>query len=269
MPPSGFTRSQIDKLGKHLRVTDTPSEMVLVQLEAFRVAHEEPMQTVAERIRARLGVEVGTTRLKTTGTLIDKLRRERTRLSTMQDVAGIRIVDEMSLSDQRTMAETVVETFPGSELVDRLAKPSYGYRALHVVVPMGGCLVEVQIRTVLQDLWAQLSEKIGDRVGREIRYGGPPDSPAKAVSPATKKLMDMLQTISGRIAEVERRREDYDHGWVLLAEPPTVPADLSPEEDEQYKVMLTAREEAYAQLGRDEEGMRAALESLIRVVEED
>ena len=57
-------------------------------------------------------------------------------------------------------------------MADRRAIPSHGYRAVHVIVSIGGQLVEIQIRSRLQHLWAELSEKFSDIVDPAIKYGG-------------------------------------------------------------------------------------------------
>jgi hypothetical protein len=44
-----------------------------------------------------------------------------------------------------------------------------------------GFIVEIQVRTTLQDLWAQAVERLADEVGREIRYGGVPAAHAGTV----------------------------------------------------------------------------------------
>jgi len=51
----------------------------------------------------------------------------------------------------------------------------HGYRAVHVVVYIGGLPVEIQVRTKAQDQWANAFEKFADVVGRGIRYGESPD----------------------------------------------------------------------------------------------
>jgi ppGpp synthetase/RelA/SpoT-type nucleotidyltranferase len=61
-------------------------------------------------------------------------------------------------------------------VVDRRKNPSYGYRAVHVIVEVSKKPVEVQIRTSLQDLWAELSEKRADTVDPAIKYGGGPST---------------------------------------------------------------------------------------------
>ncbi len=56
--------------------------------------------------------------------------------------------------------------------MDRRTNPSHGYRAVHIIVATHGVSVEIQVRTALQDLWAQLSERLADVVDSSIKYGG-------------------------------------------------------------------------------------------------
>jgi len=166
-------------------------------------------------VRARLhdlGFEV-TTRLKTTGTLVDKLRRERgMKLKSVQDIAGARIVVSGTRQNQDEAVARIVETFAAAHrppvVRDRRVQPSSGYRAVHVVVFEDGLPVEVQVRTDLQDLWAQGFERLGDRWGRAIRYGGEPDEPdavALTGNPAITRryVVHMVQQLSDAIARAE------------------------------------------------------------------
>jgi ppGpp synthetase/RelA/SpoT-type nucleotidyltranferase len=57
-------------------------------------------------------------------------------------------------------------------MIDRRNNPSHGYRAVHLVVRYEKKLVEIQVRTHLQHLWAELSEKLSDQVGLALKYGG-------------------------------------------------------------------------------------------------
>ena len=91
--------------------------------------------------------------------------------SKMQDIAGCRVVLR-SPQDQNVVQILLVEAFPGCKVIDRREKPSHGYRAVHVLVTVGNRVVEVQIRTTLQHLWAQLSEAYADALGSAIKYGG-------------------------------------------------------------------------------------------------
>jgi putative GTP pyrophosphokinase len=95
----------------------------------------------------------------------------------MQDVAGCRLVVQ-DLAEQ----DDVVERLSGlpwdrHRVFDRRATPSHGYRAVHVIVTTMDRHVEVQVRTALQDQWAQLSERLADRFGLDVKYGaGPPEA---------------------------------------------------------------------------------------------
>ena len=68
---------------------------------------------------------------------------------------------------------------------DRRRQPSHGYRAVHVVVYLDNMPVEIQVRTTMQDAWAQITESLGDLWGRGLRYGLPPDEPDRPVAPAS------------------------------------------------------------------------------------
>lgn len=52
----------------------------------------------------------------------------------------------------------------------------YGYRAVHVVVTLEERFVEIQIRTVAQNAWAQIVEKLDEVRGSDLKHGrGPAD----------------------------------------------------------------------------------------------
>jgi ppGpp synthetase/RelA/SpoT-type nucleotidyltranferase len=72
-----------------------------------------------------------TYRYKTTGTIIEKLQRNRSMsLTTMQDIAGARVVREMTRSQQDQVVQRIIRRFPDAEVIDRRVRPSFGYRAM-------------------------------------------------------------------------------------------------------------------------------------------
>lgn len=83
--------------------------------------------------------------------------------------------------------------------IDRRGQPSHGYRAVHVVVTNEGRQIEIQVRTQLQHLWAELSEKLSDKVDPRIKYGGGDD-----------EIRSFLSEASARIVEVERAEQRLD-----------------------------------------------------------
>jgi hypothetical protein len=121
-----------------------------------------------------------TSRLKNTGTILEKLRRTGGgSLPNVQDLAGIRIVLDCDLTEQMRFARRIESLFAAEsrppKIVDRRVEALRGYRAVHVIVTVAGRPVEVQIRTRLQHQWANLFEKFADIAGRGIRYDEPPD----------------------------------------------------------------------------------------------
>ena len=94
-----MTKSQINKLGDRLRASGPPDDETLSRLQEFRGEYDGPMVTAHGLIQQRLGLAT-TARLKTVNTMVEKLRREKTRLAEMQDIAGIRIVRKMRLLEQ-------------------------------------------------------------------------------------------------------------------------------------------------------------------------
>jgi ppGpp synthetase/RelA/SpoT-type nucleotidyltranferase len=207
-----LTKAQVNRLGDKLRKPGPPDEDTLGQLQAFRDEYDSPMVIAQGLILTQLGVSA-TARLKTTNTIVEKLRREKTRLAEMQDIAGLRIVNSMELHEQDALAQRVQAVFPGSKLIDRRARPSHGYRAIHVIARVDGRPVEVQVRTDIQDLWAQAMEALADRVGRSIRYGGVPETSAEEVAElraasvqaaAVENEYQRLRTIESEIAPPNR-----------------------------------------------------------------
>lgn len=91
------------------------------------------------------------------------------------------------------------EVFPDSRVVDRRKSPQYGYRAVHVIVRDGNRRFEIQLRTELQDKWANIVEKIDDRFRTELKYG---------VGDAT--ILDRLAQASKSIAKIEDFQQRFE-----------------------------------------------------------
>jgi hypothetical protein len=95
------------------------------------------MGQVADGLR-ELGLSP-TTRLKTSGTIIDKMKRQtHLNLGNIRDLAGARVVQRMSLDEQDAIADKIRGLWPDAQLFDRRANPSHGYRAIHLVPRIGG-----------------------------------------------------------------------------------------------------------------------------------
>jgi len=188
-----MTKSQINKLGEKLRKATELDTETLLRLQQVRASYDKPMSGAQTLLRG-LGFEA-TSRLKTTNTIIEKLRRERTRLTEMQDIGGLRIVSNVDPTKQDEIVKKIVDVFPITRVIDRRNRPTHGYRAVHVIATLDERLIEIQVRTQLQDLWAQAMERLADEAGREIRYGGAPQK--------RDEDFENLLNISNEIAELE------------------------------------------------------------------
>ena len=208
-----LSTAQVDRLGELLRAGEQISEADLLSLQSFRAEHEEALVEVQTRVeRALPGIDQ-TARIKTIQTLVDKLRRQPTKLSRVQDIAGIRIVQDMDLSEQDGIVRALVSEFPGARVIDRRIEPSYGYRAVHVVVRIGRCSCEVQVRTRTQHLWAEIVERLADRWGRQIRYGGLPDDSGRAIADTTRlELWEVIVGMSDTVHQIEEVAADQNFG---------------------------------------------------------
>ena len=145
-------------------------------------------------------------RVKTITTLRDKLMRQaETPIYRIHDIIGARVTLDMSLVEQDVLAERVLSLFPKGRINDLRETPHAGYRAVHVILQLPrGIFAEVQLRTLLQDQWANCFETAGDVFGREIRYT---DNPRVEVP---SNGLEILKNASKQIATYENHANHYD-----------------------------------------------------------
>jgi ppGpp synthetase/RelA/SpoT-type nucleotidyltranferase len=179
-PP--WSTNQLKRLGDALR-DEAALPTSLPDYASVIAWYDDLAASVHERIEALdLGgahaaeVQVSS-RAKTIETLRDKLRREwPIRLPSIQDLAGVRVVADISLLSQDQVVETIAKTFGhhADAIRDLRDSPHSGYRAVHLWLRLEEGRVEVQVRTALQSSWANAYETLADLAGRAIRYGGEP-----------------------------------------------------------------------------------------------
>lgn len=167
--PLPISKSQVRKLGDRLRDTDDPVDEDRALFAEVLGAYDEALSQTEDRL-AGLGLSANT-RLKNSGTITEKLRRDRRlKLDSVQDLAGARIVLPPSAGrpEQDRTRDLLVATFGADDVprvTDRRLEPSHGYRALHIVVRVSDLPVEIQIRTTMQHQWAQYFERLADQIG--------------------------------------------------------------------------------------------------------
>ena len=195
-----LSKTQIDRLGDRLRegaITDSDLKL----LDDYRRSFGDAYDTVVRIIREQLQLKPTGRPAKSTTSLIEKLQRESIRLSQVQDIAGCRVVLADVVEQERVVA-SLHELFPKASLMDRRVKPSYGYRAVHIMARVSGKLIEIQVRSPLQHLWAELSEKFSDIIDPSIKYGG-----------GDEQIRQMLTQLSALVA-------DFEEVEIGIAHPP-------------------------------------------------
>jgi ppGpp synthetase/RelA/SpoT-type nucleotidyltranferase len=93
----------------------------------------------------------------------------------------------------------LIQLIPVASVADRRNKPSHGYRAVHIIAKIAGKPVEIQVRSELQHVWAELSEKLSDVVDPTIKYGGGSDD-----------VQHVLNYVSSHIASLERLERRFE-----------------------------------------------------------
>lgn len=101
----------------------------------------------------------------------------------------------------------LVRAFAKVTVVDRRESPTYGYRAVHVIVEALDRTVEIQVRTMLQHTWAELSEKLSDLIDPAIKYGGGP-APVKDLLLRSSSALRSVEEGERLLAEASGTMED-------------------------------------------------------------
>lgn len=214
------TKAELSRVGVRL-AAGTASREDETAFERTLGVYDELGSRIQVRVAAATGAPVHS-RTKTRDTLLAKIPRG-IKLADVQDTAGVRVVVEGGRSGQDEAVASIVAaiTHGGVEprIVDRRTKPSYGYRAVHVIGRMDGLPFEVQVRTRAQHEWAQLAEKTADVWGRQLRYGGEPDLPelTNAWGEPRSAFWWSVQHLSSLIDLVERFDADGREQLIVQA----------------------------------------------------
>jgi ppGpp synthetase/RelA/SpoT-type nucleotidyltranferase len=189
-----FSKSAVDRAGNAIAsqihdvattgILPAPDEqrrfMAAVEVvDWWRSEHARPLTLVAANLRyyvAEVGDPVVAQRLKRLPTIADKLVREPTmKLARMGDIGGVRAVVPNQASAYQVAAR-LRKNWTITRFSDYVADPKPdGYRALHLINRHRGRLIEVQLRTPLQDNWANFVEFYSGSVAPGLKFGQGPD----------------------------------------------------------------------------------------------
>jgi ppGpp synthetase/RelA/SpoT-type nucleotidyltranferase len=175
-------RERIQRDGSDRAVAESDEDELDQAWEAltwWRSLHARPLSSVAANLRYHADREQGrvqgrievTQRLKRLPTIIEKLEREQGRVTQMQDVGGVRVLLP-SLRHVYALSRRLRKTWTIIRVRDYIAEPkSSGYRALHLIVQRNGFAIEVQLRTIMQDIWANIVEEQGRELAVGFKFG--------------------------------------------------------------------------------------------------
>ena len=215
------SKTEIDRLGIRLRESVSSDDLRL--LDTYRLSFASAYEEVLQAIKATTGIDASGRPAKSTTAIVDKLSRESIRLSQMQDIAGCRIV-VVDIENQNALADKLSAHYSEAVTSDRREKPSHGYRAIHIIVHPADRAVEIQIRTQLQHLWAEHSEKLADKFGIAVKYGGGPENIRQRLEALSKNIWFV------ELLEANSVKSNSDAGRMILtklkADVQTALADL-------------------------------------------
>ncbi|MHB1570601.1 MAG: RelA/SpoT domain-containing protein [Solirubrobacteraceae bacterium] len=201
--PRPLSKSALERLGRRLVASDPPRRADIEQLHVLLAAYGPVLSSAVDRVSEEVGL-IPSSRVKTTSTIMEKLRRNGGHtLSSIHDLAGMRLVVPGGRAAQDQMAERIRGVFMDGvrapRTIDRRLEPVQGYRAVHVIVYPDGYPIEVQVRTEWQHMWAEWFERVADQYGRGIRYGDPPVRGGDSAG----KMVESMIRMADQIAEAE------------------------------------------------------------------
>lgn len=184
--------NQINKAGEILsdrkkRASVSEFEWAWDLTGRWRACHAYPINTFQSTLRTKTrdfsGAPIVAQRLKRMPTIIDKLRRYPSmQLTQMQDIAGVRAVLD-SVSQVRELANDYRNNTAFDHRLrnvkDYISEPRDmdGYRSIHLIYEYknnrnhayDGLILEVQMRSKLQHIWATAVETMGTFLGQALK----------------------------------------------------------------------------------------------------
>ena len=102
-------------------------------------------------------IQYTTSRIKSPESVLKKIGND---YALLHDIIGVRIICSF-VDEIYEVKDWIHSCFKVVEVRDYLSHPKpSGYRSLHVICEVDGCLVEIQVRTIALDFWANLEHQI-------------------------------------------------------------------------------------------------------------
>lgn len=173
------SKKKIDKIGEKLKSEQKLNSNELAQLLQWRDGFSTTLDYYFKKISIKTNEKERITlsrRLKRIDSIKIKLKRFKTmRLSTLQDIAGLRVVVKNINSLDEAL--TALRILPDKHTLKKLdnynnSPKSDGYRGVHLIYQnKKSDLIEVQLRTELQHIWATAVETYGALQNTSFKTG--------------------------------------------------------------------------------------------------
>lgn len=184
-----YNKHQINEAGKTIvtpNATDSEKKHALKVIDNWRAAHAYPMHTFAINLKRQVvGIEgaVVVQRIKRLDTICGKLSRfPGMQLYRMQDLGGCRVIlptveDVYKVKNQIESSRIRHEEKTPKDYIKE-PNPDTGYRSVHLIYKYksdkikeyNGLMIEIQLRTRLQHLWATAVETVGVFTGNGLKF---------------------------------------------------------------------------------------------------
>jgi putative GTP pyrophosphokinase len=185
----------------------------------FRQGFQDPLNRVTMGIRSMVASEgapiVVSQRLKRLPSIVDKLARfPGMNLCRMQDIGGCRAIIPTRKHAQGT-TRRIRKNWDVKRFDDYEAEPKpTGYRAIHAVVLRNGRLVEVQLRTPLQQRWAVEVDRTSGRLRVALKDGLGPSELVTAFADVAEQIAQMGEdadpdAVNRMFARLRRKVREY------------------------------------------------------------
>ncbi len=205
------SKNQINKAGQVL-VHDPGSIGIDRDLvEKWRACHAYPLNTfnstLRDKVRKFHDSPIVAQRLKRISTIIDKLKRyPQMKLTRMQDIGGVRAVmdsvaDAYKLASEYKDKSRFIHELTSERDYIKNPRDEDGYRSIHLVYRYKNklapgyqaLLIELQIRTKLQHIWATAVETMGTFLGQALKS-----------RQGEKEWLDFFAIVSSAFAHMEK-----------------------------------------------------------------
>lgn len=174
-----ISKRKIDKLGDLLKTEGTLARPEYQSLLEWRNSFSSSLDYYHTKLKAKIDkddIVFLSRRLKRIESIQTKLKRFKTmRLSTLQDIAGVRVVlkDEVALQRAFSILRGLSDRHTLRRIDNYHERPkSDGYRGYHFVYKNNEDLqIEIQLRTELEHIWATAVEIYGELQSTSFKTG--------------------------------------------------------------------------------------------------